>query len=210
MIEEIIRFLSSDTVPIIWIFLFSFLLPLLENIFPPSPSDTLLIFIGTFAGIGRVDFIDLLIFSTIGSTLGFALMFILGRTLGNRLIISGKLSFINEENLKKPRHWFNKYGYWLIIGNRFLSGTRAIISFFAGISKLSFLITIILAFISSLIWNFILLFIGMKLGNNWHIADHFISIYGEIILPVIILIIIFFLIKLYLKRKKLKSQIKIK
>ena len=198
MIEEIIRFLSSNSVPVAWIFLFSFFLPFLENIFPPSPSDTLLMFIGTFAGIGRVDFYYLLILSTIGSALGFALMFILGRTLGNRLIQSGKISFINEENLKKPRNWFNKYGYWLIVVNRFLSGTRAVISFFAGVSKLSILFTLILAIISSLLWNFLLLFVGMKLGNNWRVADHYISLYGEILLPVMVIIILFFIVRWYM------------
>ena len=48
-----------------------FLIAYVENIFPPSPSDVLLVFAGTLIGIGTVGFVPSLLVATLGSTLGF-------------------------------------------------------------------------------------------------------------------------------------------
>ena len=48
-----------------------FLIAYIENIFPPSPSDVLLVFAGTLIGLGTVGFVPALIVATLGSTLGF-------------------------------------------------------------------------------------------------------------------------------------------
>ncbi|NLO18289.1 MAG: DedA family protein [Ignavibacteria bacterium] len=207
MLEEAIRFLSSPSIPVFAILFFAFLVTFIENIFPPSPSDTILIFIGSLAGIGKVDFIPLLIFSTIGSSAGFILLFWFGMVFGNRIVESNKFPFINQKKLKKPRQWFRKWGYLIIVVNRFLSGTRAVISFFAGISKLSIPLTVTYAVIGSLIWNALLLYLGFKMGKNWHIADQYIDLYGQILLPTIIFIVlVYFLVKYLRNRKKSKSK----
>ena len=41
------------------------------------------------------------------------------------------------QRIEKIEVWFAKYGYWVIFANRFLSGTRSVISLFAGIFKLN-------------------------------------------------------------------------
>src|SRR6202008_4984466 len=87
-----------------------------------------------------------------GSTVGFMIMYIFGRWFGKKILDAGKMPFINLDTLHKLERWFVKYGYWLIVGNRFLSGTRAVVSFFAGISGLNLLKTTILSFISSVCW----------------------------------------------------------
>jgi membrane protein DedA with SNARE-associated domain len=202
MIEWTREFLTGPTVPVFVILLFALGNNFLENVFPPAPCDTILLFIGTLIGLGKVDFFSLLLFSTIGSTSGFALMFFLGRLFGDRIVDSGRIKFITRESLKKPELWFEKHGYSIIIANRFLSGTRAIISFFAGITNLRWDLTIILATVSSLVWNAILLLLGMLLGNSWEVADEYISHYGNIILMVVSVIIIFFIIKSIIIRKK--------
>jgi membrane protein DedA with SNARE-associated domain len=202
MLEWTREFLTGPTVPVFVILLFALGNNFLENIFPPAPCDSVLLFIGTLVGLGKVDFFSLLIFSTLGSTLGFALMFFLGRLFGDRILNSGKIKFISTESLKKPEQWFEKHGYLIIVANRFLSGTRAIISFFAGITKLRTDLTILLAAVSSLVWNAILLLLGMLLGESWEVADNYMSHYGTIVLIVALVIIIFFIIKSIITKKK--------
>jgi membrane protein DedA with SNARE-associated domain len=202
MLEWTKEFLTGPTVPVIVILLFTFGNNFLENIFPPAPCDVILLFIGTLIGLGKVDFFSLLFFSTLGSALGFSTMFFLGRTFGDKIINSGKIKFISPQSLQKPEAWFNKYGYIIIVANRFLSGTRAIISFFAGISKLRWDLTLLLATISSLFWNSILLLLGMKLGENWEIADKYISEYGTVVLIIISAYILFLIIKRIIKNRK--------
>jgi membrane protein DedA with SNARE-associated domain len=204
MIETIIFYLSQ--VPWYWVLGISLFITFLENIFPPAPCDTALIFCGTLVSLKIVDFFSLLIFSTIGSMLGFILLFRLGRTLGYKMVESRRLPFINESTIKKPQRWFSKYGFSIIVINRFLSGTRAVISFIAGMSNISYTSALILSGISALVWNAILIYIGILLGENWKLGDYYISMYGKIIFPAMILgIVIFFFIK-YLRKKRNKPN----
>lgn len=188
MLETIIEFLSQ--VPWIWVLVIAFLTTFLENVFPPSPGDSVLVFMGTLIGIKSGSFVEILIAATAGSTLGFAAMYYLGKEFDHIIMDTNRFKFISRSALQKVEQWFARYGYWLIIGNRFLSGTRAVISFFAGMSRLKFSVTIVLSAISSLIWNTILLGFGNAFGDNWQTIDKYLSIYGKIIFPIFIIIVI--------------------
>ena len=65
-------------------------------------------------------------------------LFFIGTQVDKKIIEKGKFKFLSSEALQKAEKWFSKYGYWVILGNRFLSGTRAVISFFAGLSRVKF------------------------------------------------------------------------
>lgn len=185
------------------ILIFALFITFLENIFPPSPSDVLLLFMGTLiADSSHLTFLNLSIASTAGSTLGFVTMYYLGYKFENKIVESNKLKFISKENLEKPTIWFNKYGYFIIVANRFLSGTRAIISFFAGVSKLDIKKTTILSAISAYVWNSILIYLGIVFASNLDIVKEYINLYGKIVFPLLIIIILVLLIKFIINRKK--------
>ena len=71
-----------------------------------------------------------------GSLAGFLTAFIIGWQFDKKLIHSGKIKFVNVQSIDKVETAFRKWGYYLIVANRFLPGTRAVISFFAGMSRL--------------------------------------------------------------------------
>lgn len=202
MLETVINFLQNAELPAFYFLLFAFLVTYIENIFPPSPSDAVLLFLGTFIGVGKVGFISMLIFSTIGSSLGFMTMFWLGRNFGHKVIEHRRFKFITPETIEKPRLWFDKYGYWVIIVNRFLSGTRAVISFLAGLSDLKYLNSVIYCTISSIVWNFLILYLGMSFSENWREVDKFLDLYGKIVMVLIIFVGSFFVIKNIIKKRK--------
>jgi membrane protein DedA with SNARE-associated domain len=206
LVKNIAQTLQNTDIPVLWILILAFVITLTENIFPPSPSDVILVLLGSLVGLDKVGFVDLLITATIGSTMGFILMYWLGALLGNKIIDSKKFKFINEENLEKPRKWFLKYGYSLIAINRFLPGTRAVISFFAGISRINLKITIILCFVSAAIWNIILIYLGNLFGRNWEIVNNYMSLYGSITTySALGIIVLFGGYKLYIYLKNRKS-----
>ncbi len=188
-----------------WVLIFAFFITFAENVFPPVPGDSGLLFAGTLIGLGIVGFTEMLITSTLGGIIGFAIVYKIGYRFERKVVESGKIKFISIENLNTVENWFNKYGYWIIIGNRFISGIRAIVGFFAGMSRINFTITMILAGISSLIWNSILLLVGASFGDNWKLIDKYISLYGYIMLPIVILIIIYFLWKNFRKKNNTKK-----
>ncbi len=183
------------TVPWYSILLFAMFITFLENIFPPSPSDVLLVFMGTLVSVGTVSFTPLLLMATLGSTLGFIFMYSLGFKFETKIIDSDKLPFITKKQLQKPEEWFRKYGYYIIVANRFLSGTRAVISFFAGMSKLDLTKTTILSLFSAMVWNSILITLGLIFADNLDLVKEYIALYGKIVFPILLLILIVFAIK---------------
>lgn len=178
-----------------------FFIAFLENLFPPAPSDLVIAFGGSLVGIGKLGFVAALVSATIGSTAGFIVMYYVGYLLGKKLIDAGKPRFLPFDKIKQVERWFTKYGYWLVVSNRFLSGTRAVISFFVGLSELPVLITLPLCAASALLWNFILIYGGYVLGHNWEQLDHYLNIYGTVILILILGLAALLAVRYFFRRK---------
>ncbi|HKB86182.1 MAG TPA: DedA family protein [Ignavibacteriaceae bacterium] len=178
MIEHILDFISQLTP--FWIYIALFFFSFIENVFPPSPSDLVIIVGGSLIGTGELHFIPTLLFTTFGSVIGFMTLFYIGTQLDRKIIQQGKIKFISIEGLTKVELWFKKWGYWIILANRFLPGTRSVISFFAGLSELEFKKTAILASISAFVWNAIIIYLGVIFGNNIEVIDGYLSTYSNI------------------------------
>jgi membrane protein DedA with SNARE-associated domain len=200
--EDLIRHLLQ-TNPL-WIYVFAGLAAFIENIFPPFPSDAAIVAVGSLAGAGSIEFFPALICSTVGSTLGFVVMFKVGHWFGQSILERGKIKFIPLDKVHKVEGWFQKYGYWVVVGNRFLSGTRAVVSFFAGLSELSLIRSAVLSFFSALLWNGILLFAGKEMGQNWRTVSIFFEAYGKTATTIVILVVLI-LIGRYVYRRQLKN-----
>lgn len=179
-----------------------FLICYIENIFPPSPSDVLLVFAGTLIGIGTVGLIPSLIVATIGSTTGFMTAYAAGRFF-EKEVIEGRFSrWLPVDLLTKVEALFRKYGYGVIIANRFLAGTRAIISFFAGMSRMNFVPTTLLCTLSAAVWNLLLLWLGKSLGSNWRQAGNYLATYSTAVTLILVALAVIFLVRWLLKKRK--------
>ncbi len=185
MEEKVIEILSSPLITPGLILLIAFFFQFIENLFPPSPSDVVLLFLGSLVSFDKIDFLPLLAVATIGSLLGFVTMFIIGKIFGEKILDTGKFKFIKPESLAKARRWFSRWGYGIVVANRFLSGTRAVVSFFAGAAELSVFKSTFYAGISAFVWNALILYAGMTFGNNWKNAVVFLELYWKIVLAVI-------------------------
>ncbi|TAE30723.1 MAG: DedA family protein [Candidatus Kapaibacterium sp.] len=200
MLDYAVQFITN--LPPLGVLLFVCFITFAENVFPPSPSDTILVFCGTLIGLGAVGFPSMLISATLGSTLGFVLMYWVGQRYGTSIIDSGKISFLPKEAFNKAEAWFREYGYWVIIANRFLSGTRAVISMVAGISEIPLLPTTLLSTVSAAVWNGLLLFAGFTLGKNWTRMDEYLQLYGKVLLGIASAVLVVVLLVRLWKNKK--------
>lgn len=200
MIESILNHLSDMSPFLIYLtlFLFSFV----ENVFPPSPSDLVVVIGGSLIATEAINFIPTLIFTTIGSVLGFMTLYYIGSLVDKKVVRAGKMKFISAEAVEKAEKWFNKWGYKVILANRFLPGTRSVISFFAGVSQLKFWKTVILAAISALVWNTIIIYLGTIFGNNIELVDSYLSQYQTVVLILTGVIILFFVLRYFFFKKK--------
>jgi len=199
MLEQIISYISNLDPAIIYLVLFFF--SFIENIFPPSPSDVVVVIGSTLIAHSAMGFIPILLVTSFASALGFIVMYLIGEFSGEKIIRKGKLKFLKQEYLEKADLWFHKYGYNLILINRFMPGTRAVISFFCGVHRLKPIRSFIYAAVSSFFWNIILISLGIALGNNVHLIDKYLSTYSNIILVISILVVGFVVYKFWLKKK---------
>ena len=157
---------------------------------------------GYLVGVGHIDFFTALLIATIGSTTGFMTMYKIGDWFGLRIIETGKIKFFPLESVHKVEIWFRHYGYWLIIVNRFLSGTRAVVGFFAGMAEVKFIPTAILCFVSAFIWNWILVYAGTLLGENWGSIGFYLKTYSQVVTGLVVTGLIFLFIVWYRRRGK--------
>lgn len=202
MVEELLNQISGASS--MWIYASLFFFSFIENVFPPSPSDIVVVIGGSLISTGVISFIPALIMTTAGSVLGFMTLYFIGSQIDKKIVRTGKIKWISIEALDKAELWFNKYGYYIILANRFLPGTRSVISFFAGLSELKIKKTILYAFISAVVWNSIIIYLGVIFGDNVPLVDSHLSTYSNIAIGATAVVIILFLIRYFFFRKKKK------
>ncbi|MBN1447186.1 MAG: DedA family protein [Bacteroidetes bacterium] len=191
MLEDIIATLS--TVDVFWIYAAVFGIAYIENLFPPFPSDIIVVFAGSLIALGKGSAIITVVLATGGSTLGFMSMYWLGNQFGDRILETGRIPFISRETVRRVQAWFARYGYWVVIGNRFLAGTRAVISFCTGIAEMNMTVTTLLSAGSALLWNSILVYLGYVVGDNWRVIGEYLATYSKIVTALITAAILFWL-----------------
>ena len=201
------RFLDSlNSLPDFLIYFFLGLSAFVENVFPPIPGDTITAFGAFLVGIKRLHFFGVYFSTTLGSLAGFMFLFWVGNLLGRRFFIERDYWFFKAEDIIRAEKWFRKYGYFLILLNRFFPGIRSVISIAGGISKLRASKVAWLALISSCVWNLIWISFGYMLGNNWETAKDklscFLVRYNTAILVLLGLVVVFFVVKKAMKRAK--------
>lgn len=186
----------------LWVYCSVAAIAYIENLLPPFPSDVAIVAAGSLVGFGSLDFIPLLLATTVGSTLGFITMYRIGDWFGDKILEMGKIPFIPIENVHKVENWFRKYGYWVIIANRFLAGTRAVVSFFAGLSELSLWRTTILSFVSAMMWNTILIMAGKALGDNWSSIAIYLETYSKAVTLFVLMIALVVVARYFYKNQQ--------
>jgi membrane protein DedA with SNARE-associated domain len=173
-----------------------------ENVLPPIPGDTVVVLGAYLVSLGQLTFWGVYISTTIGSVIGFVTMYYIGRKFGRSFIYKkSRLKMFKEEDIRKTEIWFGKWGYWVIVANRFLSGTRSVISLFSGFFHLNAFFVIALSIVSAAIWNGLLLFAGMAVGKNWEIIMKIISQYNKVLIAVTVIVVGYIIYRKYYKNK---------
>lgn len=195
-----------DTLPNSLLYILLGLSAFVENIFPPIPGDTITAFGAFLVGARRLDFMGVYLSTTLGSLAGFMALFWIGNLLGRKFFIEKDYRLFSAQDILKAEQWFQKYGYFLILLNRFFPGIRSIISLAGGISNLGTFRVALLALISASAWNLIWIAIGYSLGNNWGTVKekmgYILFQYNISFLILVALVGLIFLLRMIRKRQK--------
>lgn len=208
--QEIVDWVN--VAPLIGVYAAFFAIAYLENVIPPIPGDLLIVFSGYLVAEGLVSFTILLLLTTIASVIGFMTMYWVGYKWGAGVNYENQnhffLRFVKYKTFRRSKFWMNRYGQWVVMANRFLAGTRSIISIMAGIMHLKISHTILNSLISSILWNALLITVGIYIKDNWLKIGNYLSRYGEIVLIILILVLVIWIFSRYKASMKKKEQLK--
>ncbi len=141
---------------------------LLENLFPPVPSEVLLPLAGSRVSAGDWSYPLVVLAATAGSMAGALVLYALGRTGGRVLLLRhGRLLRLDERRLDRADEWFDRHGAGIVFFGRLLPGVRSVVSVPAGLSEMPVGRFLLLTTAGSAIWNTGLISAGWALGAHW-------------------------------------------
>lgn len=143
---------------------------LIENLFPPIPSEAVLPLGGLLVSDGTFTLAAALAASTAGSVAGAWVIYALGRYGGRPLVMRFHTVLrFTEEELDRADDWFDQHGSWVVFWARMLPFLRSVVSVPAGASEMPLVRFTVLTAAGSLIWNALLIGAGIVLGENYSV-----------------------------------------
>ncbi|GGN61721.1 MULTISPECIES: DedA family protein [Oceanobacillus] len=163
-----------------------FLMMTLENLFPPIPSEIVLPFGGFMTTYANLTVIGVMTAATLGSVIGAMILYSIGLLIDverlERIVARfGHLLRIEKADIRKADTWFDRFGYWTVFFCRMVPLVRSLISIPAGMSNMKFSAFILLTTLGTLIWNALLVAVGVLLGENWEAILGIMDVYSTIV-----------------------------
>lgn len=178
----------------------------LESMVAPVPSEAVMPFAGMLVHEGKLSWIGVIFFSTLGSIVGSLIGYWMGAK-GGRPVVErwGKYLLLDKHDLDITEKWFSKRGEATVFVCRFIPVVRHLISIPAGMGRMNLWKFSIYTLIGAAMWNSILTVAGYFLQDNWkeimkysHIIDYF-------VVGALIIVLAYYAYKLYKNKKKAKA-----
>ena len=179
----------------------------LENLFPPLPSEVILPLAGFTASQGGFSLASAIFWTTLGSIVGAIALYWIGIALGRRRlrIVVDKMPLVDLYDLDRTEAWFDRHGRKAVFFGRMVPIFRSLISIPAGIERMPFGLFVLLSGLGSLIWNTIFVLAGFYLGENWHIAEQYASVFSRIVVVVVLVLVVWWVLKRIRRNRQARS-----
>lgn len=183
----------------------------IENIFPPIPSELVLVFAGYLTISSDINIIGAIIAATVGAYLGALVLFGVGKLLSvHQLekVLSGRIGRVlrlKGSDVVKAGNFFSEYGGKAIFFGRCVPVVRSLISIPAGMVNYPFAKFSLFTILGTLIWNTILIIVGHYAGHAW---QHILGIVDEWLVVILVIAVVVVAAFLYYRYSKTKAKIK--
>lgn len=168
-----------------------FLLILIENLFPPIPSEVILTFGGVMTTCTEMTTVGVILSATAGSVAGAVILYLAGYLIPTegleRLLAGpvGRMLHFETGDVELAKGWFLRKGTGAVFLCRLVPIVRSLISIPAGMAGMQLGPFLLLTSAGSLLWNTILVLLGRAAGNSWERVTEALGVYSDIFLMVL-------------------------
>ena len=180
------------------------LLVVIENIFPPIPSEIVLPFAGFVAqqgsaGVAQSDtsVIGMMIAATIGSVVGALILYVISSAIGPERLRAfvqrfGRWFGVKQTDLLRAEAWFDRRSFVAVLVGRCVPLIRSIVSIPAGFRRMKLTSFILLTAVGSAVWNIALIGAGAILGDQWERVGEYVGVFQWLVIVAILLLLVWF------------------
>lgn len=197
--DEILNVVASNS--LLWIYMFVLVSMLIENFFPPYPGDTVVFICGVYAAGGNASWSTIYLLSIVGTILSVMALYYFGRTHGRSVFSSHSMRWLGVKRLETVEHWFERWHDKVLLASRYLTGVRALIAVMAGVGRVGAWRMLIYSTISTITWNFLVLYLALVLRRDWHKIDRILATYNSIIIVLLLLVAAFVIYKIATRKR---------
>lgn len=183
------------------------LIALLENLFPPIPSETLYPLTGKLA-FDEVISIPMIVFAgVVGSVAGSLIYYFLGYRMGEkrmRKLIARygtlkirriRITFLAVADYDRGLQLFRQRGTFIVLVGRLMPVVHGIVSIPAGVIRMNLWVFILYTALGSALWILPLTLVGYWLGENWKTMLQWVDFYQNILLLLLVAFFIFYMVR---------------
>lgn len=167
------------------------LLMVLENVFPPIPSEVIMPLAGFMATQGKLALLGVILAGTLGSVLGALPLYYLGRRIGDERLKGfadrhGRWLTVSRDDLDKAQQWFERHGRMAVLIGRLVPGIRSLISIPAGLEGMPLVPFLLYTTLGAGLWTALLTLAGYWLGANFRQVEAYLDPASYVVLAGIV------------------------
>jgi membrane protein DedA with SNARE-associated domain len=196
------------------------LLVVIENVFPPIPSEIVLPFAGfvaqqgasavnATAGAAQSDttVVGMMIAATVGSVVGALILYFVSAAIGPERLRGfverfGKWFGVKSSDLVRAEEWFDRRSVAAVLVGRCVPLIRSIVSIPAGFRRMNLTSFVVLTAIGSAVWNIALIGAGAVLGDQWERVGEYVGVFQWLVIAAILFLVVRFVVSRLKNRRR--------
>ncbi|MGA1098053.1 MAG: DedA family protein [Ilumatobacteraceae bacterium] len=196
------------------------LLVVIENVFPPIPSEIVLPFAGfvaqqgasavnATAGAAQSDttVVGMMIAATVGSVVGALILYFVSAAIGPERLRGfverfGKWFGVKSSDLVRAEEWFDRRSSAAVLVGRCVPLIRSIVSIPAGFRRMKLTSFVVLTAIGSAVWNIALIGAGAVLGDQWERVGEYVGVFQWLVIAAVLLLLVRFVVSRMKNRRR--------
>ena len=169
-------------------------LTLLENLFPPIPSELVIPLAGFVAARGDLHLGMVIAMASVGSLAGATVWYEVGRRIGEQRLRAwvgrhGKWLTLSAQDVDRAQHWFQRHGRAAVFFGRLIPGVRTFVSLPAGFSSMPFAAFLGYSALGTVLWTAALAYAGVVLQANYTAVSNTIDVATNVLLAVFAIVL---------------------